>query len=316
MGIRKFTDEQEAEIAQRYLAGESSYLLAKAYVVSQCGIYGTLRRQGIKRRNNREAGGGLTDEQGAEVCARYKAGENTYQLGKAYGVSAVSISNILKRSSVKARSAKEGRGWIGDAREAEICFRYLSGETTRQLAKAFGLSQSTVSRVLQRQKIETRDSHLFGDSVRHALEGTGHHTQARECSLYLFELARYSATHCKPGIAFDADRRAASGVAQGEYGSEVLRLCFSTRAEAYFLEQAVLDATRGHRDCPEGLQGWDGASEVRAMPAEDLVPIIDRLAAELEEMGLWAFAAAHVPMTTAQRATCQQRAIACLVDHP
>jgi hypothetical protein len=116
-------------------------------------------------------------------------------------------------------------------------------------------------------------------------------------------------THCKPGIAFDADARARSSAAEGEYGEEVLRLLFATRTEAYFLEQAVLDATRGSADCPEDLLGWAGASEIRAMPASDMVPIVLRLADELEELGLWEFAARYVPMTAAQRLQCQQRAL-------
>ena len=128
--------------------------------------------------------------------------------------------------------------------------------------------------------------------------------QPRECELYLYELARYSDTHCKPGIAFDADRRA-----DREYGAEVLRLVLTTRGEAYFLEQAVLDATRGSAECPDDLADWPGNREVRAMPADDLLPIVLRLAAELEAMGPWSFAAAYVPMTAAQRATCQQRSL-------
>ena len=135
-----------------------------------------------------------------------------------------------------------------------------------------------------------------------ALNGTGHHASLRECEFYLYKVARYANTHCKPGIAFDSCARA-----DAEYVEEVLRLVFATRAEAYFLEQAVLDATRGYRDCPEDLAGWSGATEVRALPAEDLLPVIDRLAAELELLGVWAFAAAYVPMTAAQRAQCQLR---------
>jgi hypothetical protein len=127
----------------------------------------------------------------------------------------------------------------------------------------------------------------------------------RDCELYLYGLERYATTHCKPGIAFDAEVRA-----DKEYGEAVLRLLFSTRQEAYFLEQAVLDATRGCAGCPDDLTGWTGASEIRAMPAEDMVPIVLRLAEELEELGVWEFAARYVPMTAAQRAICQQRALA------
>ena len=47
-----------------------------------------------------------------------------------------------------------------------------------------------------------------------------------------------------------------------------------------------------------------------ALPADDLVLIAIHLADELEELGLWEFAVAYVPMTSPQRAICQQRALA------
>jgi hypothetical protein len=46
------------------------------------------------------------------------------------------------------------------------------------------------------------------------------------------------------------------------------------------------------------------------MPASDLVPIVLRLADELDNLGVWEFAARYVPMTSAQRVICQQRALA------
>jgi Mor family transcriptional regulator len=304
---RKFTAEQELEICRRYQAGGSGSQLGKAYKASKACIYKTLRRHGIDRRSKGEARRLFTFEQEQEIGRRYMAGESTCQLGKALEVDSSCISHALDRQGIDRRSLCEAQGGLSDAQKAEVCRRYLAGENTVQLGKSFEASNSTICRILQRNAIETRSADGYGDSVRHVLGNTGHYAQSRECSFYLFELARYSATHCKPGIAFDANDRAYKG--KGEYGSEILRLVFATRAEAFFLEQAVLDATRGSADCPEDLADWIGASEVRATPAADLLPIIDRLAAELEAMGHWAFAAAYVPMTTAQRATCQQRAL-------
>jgi hypothetical protein len=146
-----------------------------------------------------------------------------------------------------------------------------------------------------------------GDSMRLLLSGEQRFASEKDCTLYVVELANHPG-HSKPGIAFDLKAR--SRIANGQYGSEALQLLFGSRAEAFILEQAVLDQTRGFADCPDDLinQGWAGASEVRAMPAEDMVPIVLRLADELEEMGVWSFAAAYVPMTAAQRMQCQQRA--------
>jgi transposase len=304
----KFTDEQEQEICRRYLAGGHTTQLGTVFGVSVTSITRILERNGIARRSISAARGGLSAEAEAEVCGSYLAGENTHTLAAAYGVSVPTICNILQRNGIARRNRSEAKGGISTDAEPEVCRRYLDGENTEQLSDEFGVSPSTVIRILERNDIERRASGIeFGDSVQHVLEGTGRHTSPRECEFYLFELARYSATHCKPGIAFDADARVAIG--EGEYGAEVLRLVFSTRAEAYFLEQAVLDATRGAADCPADLLDWVGATEVRAMPAEDMVPIVLRLADELEELGMWEFAARFVSMTAAQRATCQQRAL-------
>jgi len=302
------TDEVEAEVCRRYQEGESTHQLGAAFGVGQSTIRNTLKRNGAKPRTTKEASGGLTDEAEAEVCRRYQEGENTMQLGTAFEVDRVTIGRILKRNGAKVRSVKEASGGLVDEAEAEVCRRYQKGEDTYRLGTAFGVSNVTIGKILKRNGIELRTSGGGGDSIQHVLDCTGRHTHPRECEFYIVELARYSSTHCKPGIAFNSDQRAA--IAGGEYGAEVLRLVFATRAEAYALEQALLDQTRGCADCPDDLiaEGWIGASEVRAMPAEDMVPVALRLAEELEEMGVWSFMAAYLPMTAAQRMQCQQRA--------
>ena len=301
---RLLTAENEAEICRRYLAGESAVQLGAAFGVDPATVSKYLKRKGITLRTNKEAHGGLSAEIEAEVCKLYKDGKSTSQLGSAFGVHSTTIGNILKRKNIVLRTNKEANRRLTDEREQLICKRYLAGENTYQLAAAFGLTHNPIRKILERHGIERRASGVeFGDSVQHILDCTGRHSIPRECEFYLFELARYGDTHCKPGIAFDTERRA-----DGEYGAEVLRLVFSTRAEAYFLEQAVLDATRGNVDCPADLLAWGGASEIRAMPASDMEPIVLRLAEELEELGPCEFAARYVPMTAAQRAICQQRA--------
>jgi hypothetical protein len=299
------TDAQEAEVCSRYLAGENTVPLGTAFGVGSTTILSVLRRNGINRRSIKEINGGLTDAQESEVCLRYTQGENCPQLGEAFTVNASTIHNVLRRNGIKLRSNKEAQGGLADAQESDVCVHYEAGATAPQLGKNFGVCSATIYAILDRNGIERRASGIkFGDSVQHVLDCTGLHAQARDSEFYLYELARYAATHCKPGIAFDADHRV-----DAEYGDAVLRLIFATRAEALFLEMAVLDATRGSSDCPEDLLGWGGATEIRAMPAEDMVPIVERLAAEIEELGVWEFAATYVPMSAAQRAICQQRAL-------
>ena len=88
---------------------------------------------------------------------------------------------------------------------------------------------------------------------------------------------------------------------------------YSTREEAYFIEQAVLRETLNYFDCPieliptndnEGMIGW---TEVRKMKFEELEKIIDFYKEEMESLGKWEFAASYVPMTSAQRQECINR---------
>jgi transposase len=304
---RKFTDEQEREICRRYLAGENSVQLSTAFGVVDCTIRKIIKRNGISLRSRSEARGGLSESGEADACRRYRGGESTPSIAAALGVSINIICRILKRHGIDTRPNGEFLRAFTAAEEHEICRRYLEGESTVQLGEAFGHTPSAISNALKRNGIERRAGGINGDTVQHVLDCTGRHTHIRECEFYLFELARYSETHCKPGISANIDQRVLVG--GGEYGGEVLRLLFATRAEALFLEQAVLDATRGCADCPKDLWDWDGNTEVRAMPASDMVPIVLRLADELEELGCWEFAARYVPMTAAQRLQCQQRAL-------
>jgi hypothetical protein len=297
-----FTEEQAGAIADRYLSGESTWKISCDFDVSDGTIAALLKRDGIELRPPHKM-----SLQGAEICRRYSAGESMSQLAKAFGVCDVTISRALKRHGVNIRKSHPQRRRLSSQGEAAVCQRYLAGESCPQLAKSAGVSVGCIYKILVRGGIERRRAGGFYDSIQKAIDSIGLYGFVAECEFYLYELARYSNSHCKPGIAFDTNRRVSQG--RGEYGSEALRLVFATRAEAYFLEQAVLDATRASAGCPDDLANWDGASEVRAMPADDMAPIVLRLAAELEAMGPWAFAAKWVPMSVAQRATCQHRGL-------
>ena len=298
----------EQEICRRYLAGENTVQLGNAFGVDNATIGNILKRNGVKVRSKSESHGGLDAAAEPEVCRRYLAGENTYQLGNAFGVDNATIGYILKRNGVKVRSTGEAQRALDAAAEQEAISRYLAGENTVQLGNAFGVAQATICKILKRHNVEARSAGIqFGDSVQHILDSTGLHAQPRECSFYLFELAGHSQTHCKPGISFDVNHRVHNG--GGQYGLKAVVQVFATRAEAWFLEQAVLDETRSNATQLEELKNWDGATEVRNMAANDMELIVFRLIEELEELGMWEFAAAYVPMTAAQRVICQQKSL-------
>ena len=300
---KKLTDEVEQEICRLYAEGESANKLAKSFGVAGNTVLRAVKRNGLATKKEPSY---LTDGNEAEIMRLYFEDKKTCkQVATFFGVSEATIFFAIKRSGRKLRSNRA----LDAGQEEEVCKRYEEGESSRWLGSVYGLSGTSVQQLLKRHGVKRRSvSGYMGETVQHALNCTGRHHGIRDCSFYLFELANHASTHCKPGIAFDVDTRVRLG--RSQYGTETLRLIYGTRQEAYFLEQAVLDATRGSAQCPADLAGWDGASEVRAMPAEDMLPIVERLAGEMEELGVWAFAAAYVPMTAAQRATCQQRALA------
>ena len=100
----------------------------------------------------------LTAPVQSEICSRYLAGENTYQLGTAFGVVHSTIGQILKRNGVKVRNISEAQGGLNPAVEPEVCRRYLAGESTAQLGNAFGVSCPTINRILKRNGVEARSN--------------------------------------------------------------------------------------------------------------------------------------------------------------
>ena len=156
MGKRKFTDEQEQEICQRYLAGESGSAIGAVFGVRAFTIYGILNRNGIGRRSNSESKGGLSVECEAEICRRYEDGRSTYQLGAEFDLHSGTVGRILRRNGIKPRSLSEAMGGILTELEPEVCRRYQSGKTTYQLGADFGVSAHCICSILRRNKAGDR----------------------------------------------------------------------------------------------------------------------------------------------------------------
>ncbi|WP_094556602.1 hypothetical protein [Synechococcus sp. 1G10] len=188
-----------------------------------------------------------------------------------------------------------------------ICHRYLGGESVGDLAAAYGVRAAVMGSRIVGAGISGANT-CKSDNMQHVIDRTGRFRVSAECKtyLYLFKLKRYSDTHCKVGISIDPSIRATN--AQGEYGDERLRIAFATRRDAFLLEQAVLEATRGGTQYPADMAHWVGLSEIRTMPAEDMVPIIEELHNDLQALGPWEFAVRHMRMWPSQLVICQQKA--------
>ena len=111
----------------------------------------------------------LTPAEEKEACRRYKAGENTVELAKAFGVSDSTILNTIKRKGHKTRPA--GRDRLPDKQEKEVCLRYKAGESTVELGEAFEVSSTCINRILKRNGYKPRTNKesrkLFYKNNRH-----------------------------------------------------------------------------------------------------------------------------------------------------
>lgn len=298
----RYSDEIKAEACRRYLGGEATTSIARSLGTNTPRVCKWLQKAGISRRQQK----GIDQASHGDVCRRYQEGETSSSLAKCYGVHQSTVLDLLDANGIARRSTREAHGGVPRSRYPEIAKRYLSGETTVELARSYGVSPNAICRYLREEGVDRRQSGGYADNVQDAIQGKGRHQRDRETDLYVFSLAAYPSTHCKVGIAFDTDHRQECG--QGQYGEEHVRIRLRTRREAYFLEQAILSATAGAAHVPEAMAEWIGFSEIRAMPAHAIAPIAERLAAELEQLGAWEFAVRYVPMTAGQRAVCLERA--------
>ena len=80
-----------------------------------------------------------------------------------------------------------------------------------------------------------------------------------------------------------------------EYGDQVALWFFAQRIDAFLIEQAVLQSTAIRAEAPEGLnEDWAGYGEVRRMPEEELIGLIQNLVEQHAELGRWEFVLNHI----------------------
>jgi len=137
------------------------------------------------------------------------------------------------------------------------------------------------------------------DTIEALLDGSFYGLQM-ESEFYIYDLANFK-DYLKPGIDSTGHRP------DEEYG-EFLRGYPGLRPNVWLLEQAVLHETKNKADFPAKLDGWEGYTEIRKMPLNELTPIAEYLHNQLLELGMWSFAYQFVPMTTEQKKECQRRA--------
>jgi len=299
---------QKEEIRRLYENGLNTVEISGIFGVGDSTIGKYLDEMGVTRRCSSEVYGGFSEEQEEEVLEKYFSGMTSVEIARAYGKDYKSVLRLVEKRGLQKRTAGESRR-LKTERDLdidEICERYRRGESSISIGVDCKLTYATIIRILEDNGVEIRDRGTLGDSIAHALNQTGNFTAARETEYYIYTIMGHKGL-LKPGITFDdATRKKSSG---GYYAEKVLSVYWGSRIEAYFFEQAVLRETSEYWFAPKELlnAGWQGCYELRKMDPAQLERIVMFYKEEIEELGMWRFAAEYVQMSEEQRHECMRR---------
>ena len=206
------------------------------------------------------------------------------------------------------RSTSASMGGLNDEQRLECQAMYQQGAEMGDIAERYGVHYGSIQRYLRElgTKLRKRIGNPY-DSVDNALSNKGNFDLKRDCSVYIFDIPNHENTHSKIGIAFDVDQRTSGGGSQLIYGELWFEKIFSSRIDAFFIEQAVLQETESHASWPHDVTGY-GLSEIRELHAEVLVEMTESFINIFETMNRWEFAAKYVPMKSNQREKCLLKA--------
>ena len=151
-------DATDADLYNRYRAGETGTAIAAATGLSESTVYGRLRRAGVEmRQGGVPKGHGRADLPVAEIVGRYRAGESTRAIGRSLGVSDWTVRKRLIEAGVARRPAGTHRRGVKRRAIEEFLGRpEAEGMTQQEIAEACGAGQSQVPRTARRAGLPRR----------------------------------------------------------------------------------------------------------------------------------------------------------------
>lgn len=155
MTVRKFSDQQEREMADLYRQGMSFVDIARRFGCTDVSVRNAMKRVGEPIRTiamNRDMKA-LTEEDKKSICREYENGDTVKGLAKKYKKKDSEISEILDTAGVEIRT---GRPKLTEDEEEVVVFRWQNGEPTAAVARAFGITAGTVTRILNRHGVKTK----------------------------------------------------------------------------------------------------------------------------------------------------------------
>lgn len=104
--LNKVTAQQIEEAIRRYRNGEMLSAIAAEYGVTYANLARHLRLQGVAKYPNGYQSRAFSPAEDEEIGRRYDAGENLYDLARAFETSAMTVRNAILRTGRKTRNPK------------------------------------------------------------------------------------------------------------------------------------------------------------------------------------------------------------------
>ena len=314
--LRTFSDQEALSMKKEFDANpKMTYVqLQKKYGGTTDSIRSALFRVGITGRGSgflRTYEAKLDMDLCKEIWHKYNSGKmSAEELGKEYDFTEGMILKAIRLSGNEARKPWDTQFAFNTEEEKEIIKQYNNGRTATDISKDFGVAHNTVLKSLRRNEIEIRNDNDL-ENIQMILNKEGRYSIEKETNYYVYSLKGLP-DFLKPGIKFKDEDRAKHS--DGYYDECLLLDLYSSREEAFFVEQAVLNETSSFFDCPKELEptpsgeNWGGWTELRRISFDRLEKIINFYRNEILEMGKWFFAIEYVPMTQKQKDECLIRA--------
>jgi len=148
---RLLSPDDEAALAAAYQAGERTGDLAARYGIHKAQVAKIARRAGVEVR--RHGVRPLTDAQERELADLYANGETTKDLAERFNVQKSTVVDIARRYGVEIVGQGAPRQWTADE-IAWMAALWHSGVSQTAIAKEYGTTQITVSRLMRTAGIE------------------------------------------------------------------------------------------------------------------------------------------------------------------
>lgn len=156
---RHFTQEHDAEIAELYQQGLTTYEIGKRFGVSPTPVTRALKRHGVPLRSGgKPPNWAGTPEGRVQVVAWYQGGDSIQTIGKRLRCDFGKIISILEEEGVKRRPHGAEIRAFTDEQAVQVAEEYEAGAKLTDLAAKYCTSHVTIRNYLVKQGVQLRPS--------------------------------------------------------------------------------------------------------------------------------------------------------------